>query len=302
MRLPLPVAVQVGRFYDGGLDAHDGRPEVPPDRTAHPKIELERLTEAGVEIFAMHRRVAYDDREFGELLVPRHTATFRTDLTSVPWLFTWLVPKTGAHLPATLLHDGLVFAPGTEPTYTSTAGRTIHRADADRVLRAAMADTGTGLIRRWLVWSAVTAATMLSTAGTGWTPREKWHYRLAAGGTVLLIVLLGAAATLDLFDVSWAPELPWMGDRPFGAELVGGLAGAIVVPVVLGATWGRFFIAGWVIGIALAVLLPVTVTLLLLTGLYQLLEWVARRAPTVLLLLAVTVAFAALTVFVVLVV
>ena len=43
----------------------------------------------------MERRIAYRDRQLGELLVPRATATFRTDLTSVPALFTWLVPKTG---------------------------------------------------------------------------------------------------------------------------------------------------------------------------------------------------------------
>ena len=302
MRMPLPVEPQVRRFYDGGVDADAGRPEVPPDRNADPKIELQRLTEHGGEIFAMMRRIAYDDRVFGELLVPAETGSFRTDLTSVPWLFTWLVPKTGRHLPATLLHDGLVFTPGTPPTYTSTQGRTVLRAEADRVLRDAMADTGTGLVRRWLVWSAVTAATMLSTAGTGWSPRQKWHYRLAAGGTVLVIALLGIAATLDLLDVGWAPQLPWMGDRSFAVELVGGLAGAVVVPLVLGAAWGRFYLAGWIVGITLAVLLHVTVVLLLLTLLYQLLERVARAAPTALLVLGVLGAMAALAVFVVLVV
>ena len=43
-----------------------------------------------------------------------------TDLTSVPWLFTWLVPKTGAHLPAALLHDGLVGDHDDPPSYLSS--------------------------------------------------------------------------------------------------------------------------------------------------------------------------------------
>ncbi len=70
----------------------------------------------------MQRRIAYRDRHLGELLVPRVTRTFRTDLTSVPALFTWLVPKTGLHLPATLLHDGLIHPPD-DVTYVSTEAR-----------------------------------------------------------------------------------------------------------------------------------------------------------------------------------
>src|SRR4051812_49734978 len=98
------------RFHDGGL------PPGGPHADRPPRIELERLDEHGVETFALGRRLGYADRHLGELLVPADLATFRTDLTSVPALFTWLVPKTGAHLPAALLHDGLVCDPA-DPTY-----------------------------------------------------------------------------------------------------------------------------------------------------------------------------------------
>jgi hypothetical protein len=292
-----PVTQQTRRFYDGGVDGDAEHPEVPPDPAVDPRIVLARVTDSGHEQFAMERRIAYRDRHLGELLVPRVTATFRTDLTSVPALFTWLVPKTGLHLPATLLHDGLIHPPG-DVTYVSTEGHVVLRSEADRVLRDAMADAGTALIRRWLVWSAVTTATMLSGNGTGWSTELRRYYRAIAGVTVLVIAVLGVLATLDLFDVARAPELPWMGDRPWYAELAGGLAGAFVVPLVLSLLWGRFRIAGAVVGVTLAVLLHVTVGLLGLTLLYRGLEWLTAKAPTaVLVLLGMTTA-AALVVFV----
>lgn len=279
-----PVRREAHRFYDGGLDADDDHPAVPPDPAAEPQIVLRRVAEGGHEQFAMQRRIAYRDRHLGELLVPRVTKTFRSDLTSVPALFTWLVPKTGLHLPATLLHDGLIHPPG-DVTYVSTEGHVILRSEADRVLRDAMADAGTALIRRWLVWSAVTTATMLSGAGTGWSRARALRSRITAGLTLLVIAVLGVLATLDLFDVDGAPELPWMGDRGWFVELVGGLAGAVVIPLLLGLTWGTFRRAGAIVGVTLAVLLHVTAALVVLTLLYRTLEWLTARAPRLVLVL-----------------
>jgi hypothetical protein len=295
------VTRQAHRFYDGGLDADESHPGIPPDPTADPQIVLQRDAAGGHEQFAMQRRIAYADRHLGELLVPRVTATFRTDLTSVPALFTWLVPKTGLHLPATLLHDGLIHPPG-DVTYVSTEGHVVLRPEADRVLRDAMADAGTALIRRWLVWSAVTAVTMLSGAGTGWSKGRAVRYRVTAALTLLVIAVLGVCATLDLLDVHVAgvPQLPWMGDRGWFLELVGGLSGAVVVPLVLALFWGPFRRAGAVVGVTLAVLLHVSVALLLLTLLYRGLEWLTARAPTLVLALSGIGIAAALVVFLVL--
>ena len=160
---------------------------------------LERHSEEGVETFALERRLAYRDRHLGELLVPAD-AGFRTDLTSVPALFTWLVPKTGAHLPAALLHDALVAGRGDPASYVSTEGHEVDRVEADRVFRDAMADTGTGVIRRWIVWSAVTVATIFVGRAVPWSPLKHWSYRVAAGVTIAAIVYLGYSATGDLFD------------------------------------------------------------------------------------------------------
>lgn len=294
-----PVAPQARRFYDGGVDGDADHPEVPPDPGSDPQVVLVRVTETGQEQFAMQRRIAYRDRHLGELLVPRVTGSFRTDLTSVPALFTWLVPKTGHHLPAALVHDGLVHGVD-DVTYTSTEGHVVLRAEADRVLRDAMADTGTGLVRRWLVWSAVATATMLSGGGTGWSAALRLRYRATAALSVLVIAVLGLCATVDLFDVEVAgiPDLPWMGDRSWWVELAGGLAGAVVVPLVLALAWGPFRIAGGVVGVSLAVLLHVTVALLALTTLYQALEWLAGRWPTLTTLMVCLIAAVSLVVFV----
>lgn len=303
IQAPHQVQEQPRRFYDGGLPPDGAQPEVPPDPDSDPRIVLERISRDGLEEFAMQRRIAYRDRHLGELLVPADIHSFRTDLTSVPTLFTWLVPKTGAHLPAALLHDGLIFAPGSPPTYTSSDGHVVDRVEADRVFRDAMADTGTGVIRRWLVWSAVATATMVVGTGTNWSTALRWRYRLTAVLTVLLICWLGWSASVDLFDrhAPAAVELPWMGARPWWLEVAGGLAGAIVVPLLLGLTWGRFRRAGWTVGIGLAVLLHVTVGILAVTALYQVVERLTRRRPAAAAAAAVLVVLAAVLLVVVLV-
>src|SRR5689334_7084047 len=228
------------RFYDGGELGGAG-----PDPARDPQVVLLRHTETGVERWSLKRRIGYRDRQLGELLVPADRG-FRTDLTSVPWLFTWLVPKTGAHLPAALLHDALIGGPGAPASYTSTEGYDIARDQADRVFRDAMSDTGTGVVRRWLVWTAVTLGTIWG-GSARWSRGQTLHYRLAAGVTLLAVVTLGTLATFDLFDAG--VSLPWMGERPWWAELLGGFAGAVAVPFLLGLTWGRLRLAGAITGV-----------------------------------------------------
>lgn len=295
------VTVEPRRFYDGGTLPTDAGPGDPPDPGADPRIVLERHAEEGVETFTLERRLAYRDRHLGELLVPSR-ADFRTDLTSVPALFTWLVPKTGAHLPAALLHDALVAGPDNETSYVSTEGHEVDRVEADRVFRDAMADTGTGVIRRWIVWSAVTVATVFVGRSVPWSRAKHWSYRVAAGVTIAAIVYLGWSATSDLFDRSWvgAVDVPWMGERAWWAELAGGFAGAVVLPLALSLLWGRLRMAGAIAGVMLAVLLHVTVGLAVIAATYLALERLARRAPLAAWVLAVVVVVASLVVFAVL--
>ena len=294
MEISAPLQPDRGNFYDGGND------ETGPDREKDPRIVLERVQVDGKEQFTMARRIAYADRELGELLVPKDLSTFYTDLTSVPAIMTWLVPKTGEHLPATLLHDGLISPPGTGPDYISTAGKTVNRVQADRILRDAMLDRGTGLVRRWLIWSAVTLGTIFSTNDLGMSKARIWRYRIAMAGTLLVVVYVGLCATLDLFDADWPGfvGLPWMGDRAWWAEIIGGGAGAITVPFLLGFTWGQFRVAGWVGGITVSLLIHVMLFLGALTLLYQVTERLTKKAPKVALGIAVLTLVAAFGTFV----
>jgi hypothetical protein len=289
----IETSAEPGRFFDGGTAS------AAPDPSSPPRIVLERVEVGDVrrrtERFRMQRRIAYRDREYGVLLVPADPGAFESDLASVPALFTWLVPRTGRHLPPALLHDGLVHGPHEIPDYVSEEGHVLDRVAADRVFRDAMRDTDTGPVRSWLVWSAVTLGTIRA-GSTAWSRARHLRYLVAAAGSLLAIAVLGVLATLDLFDV--VDVLPWMGEQSFSEELVGGLAGAVVVPLVLGLAWGRFAVAGAVTGTALAVLLHVTLVLGLITLAYQGLEWLARRRPVAALTLAGVVTGASLLVLI----
>lgn len=262
------------RFFDGGTD------DEPPDPTRRPAVLLDRRVEESTEVFALGRRIGYADAELGDLLVPADLATFRTDLTSVPSVFGWLVPRTGQHLPAALVHDGLVHPPGTAPTYLSVEGHDVDRVAADRVLRSAMRDSRTPLLRRWLVWSAVSLAT-IAAGSTRWSRARHLRHLVPAVLSLLLVAGTGVVATLDLLDV--VDVLPWMGARSWPAEVAGGFAAAVVLPGVLGLTWGRpFTVAGVVTLVALALLLHVSVAVGLLTLAYQ----AAERLVAVVLVVA----------------
>lgn len=285
---------QPRRFYDGGTPQQQPRPDEPPT------IVLERTLDMSVHEFRMGRRLGYRDRRLGELLVPADLDAFVTDLASVPSIFGWLVPRTGRHLPAALLHDALVGSPEEPASYLSAEDVAIDREEANLVFRDAMADTGTGVVRRWLMWTAVTIATMVLGGGTSWSRAERWRWRVTALGTLAVVVVLGFLATLDLFDlrVAGLPGVPWMGAADWRVELLTGAAGAVVIPFVLGLFWGRFYVAGIVTGVSVALLLHVTVAVVALTLLYRVVEWLASTRPALALAAAAVVIAASTVVFV----
>lgn len=233
-----------------------------PGMNGPARILLERHEVDGKETFQIVRRFGFHDPGFDEpFIVPADRETFRSDLTSVPVLFTWLVPRTGNHLPAALLHDGLVFKPGEPASYTGPA---VSREQADGIFRNAMADLGTGRVRRWLVWTAVVLATALTEL------RPRWRWVPVVAGTLGAVSILGVLATIDLVDR--CTVLPWMGARGFWRELAGGALAALVIPLALSLLWGRLFKAGIVACLALAFLLHVTVVLGALSAVYQVIE------------------------------
>lgn len=277
MDVPEVIDDEPSRFFDGGTD------DEPPRTLPAAAYELARVVESldggpAREWFQLRRRIGYLDRHHGELLVPRDCATFYSDLTSVPGVFTWLVPKSGVHLPAALIHDGLVRAEGAEPDHL---GADISRVEADRVFRDAMADSGTGVIRRWIVWTAVTLATMWAQQGTAGSARLRAYYRWVMVGTLGSIAWLGYQATADLVDRSgrwWCTyELVWIGGDEWWQELLSGAVGAVVIPLALSLLWGRFQRAGAIAGVMLGGLFHVSLALLALSGLYVVLEALATH-------------------------
>jgi Protein of unknown function (DUF1353) len=211
-----------------------------------------------------YRDPAYEDAAF---VVPDDVGTFTTDLASIPWMFAWLVPGLGTHLPAILLHDGLVVPRGGPPTHI---GPPVDRVEADRILRDAMASLGTPRLRRWLMWTGVTLATLW-----GDVPR-RWWWRVVMPLTLVIVSVLGVLATLDVID-AW-DVVPWMGDRPWWVEILAGGAMALLVPLALSALWLRFWRAGALAGVALAFLLHVTIGVVVVFGVYRVAERLASAS------------------------
>ena len=272
MQLPDVIADEPDRFFDGGTD-HEPPRTLPAAAYEMSRVVLALDGRTEREWFQLRRRIGYHDRHHGDLLVPADCATFYTDLTSVPALFTWLVPRSGDHLPAALIHDGLVRAEGAPPDHI---GPDMSRVEADRVFRDAMADAGTGVIRRWIVWTAVTLATMWARQGTAGSTLLRDYYRWVMAVSLASIGWLGYQATADLVDRSgrwWCTyELPWILGTTWWEELLSGAAGAVAVPLALSVLWGRFRRAGAIAGVMLGALFHVSLALLLLSGFYVVVE------------------------------
>lgn len=215
--------------------------------------------------FTLLRQIAFRSNHYAEcFVVPADLRRFTTDLASVPAVFTWLVPKSGDFLPAAVLHDALVRPGAFVGPDTDRDGQPFARPEADRIFREAMIGLGTGTVRAWLMWSAVSLGTMWH-SGKAWT-------RAVLVGLLGTVTVLGVLATLDFFNA--IDLVPWMGgpDTPWWQKLLGGAAGAIVIPALLALTWGRLRAAGVITGIALALLLHVTIVLALLLVVYRLVE------------------------------
>ncbi len=195
------------------------------------EVELRRyLAAGGHERFRVPEPIGYWDARVGPVVVPADPAGFSTDLTSVPVFLNWLVPTTGRHLPAALVHDGLVAGSDGPASYLAAAP--VDRVEADALFRRALRDLGVTRLRRGVMWAGVS----LWTALVG-PLRRTWRAWLAAAVTAAVVLVLGTLATVDLFDV--ADVLPWMGARPWWAELGTGALAALVVPLLPAPLWGR---------------------------------------------------------------
>lgn len=241
-----------GGFYDG--ESVDERRPV--------RLVLERVVTDGNERFRMHRRIARHDHAHRlPHIVPADTERFESDLTSVPPYFAWLVPRTGVHLPAALLHDALVVEP------PNALGPVVDRIEADRIFRDAMGDLGTSLLRRWLMWTAVVLAT-IHRGRIG----HRWWYRAVMYGSLSSIGLIGIGGTLAVFGrAEWFPGI---GAATIDQRLLEGARLAVIVPAVMAPLWGRLWRAGMIAGWALAALIHVTLVIAVSSSVF----WALDRA------------------------
>ncbi len=120
-------------------------------------------------------------------------AGFRTDLTSRPKPFGWLIDVGGDHAPASVLHDFLRRHP-----------ELISASDADGVFRRVLHELGISAPRRWLMWAGVRVGTGMKDA-TG----QDWYYVLllavpaALFLLVPLLVVLPFGALFRLIERMW---------------------------------------------------------------------------------------------------
>lgn len=129
-----------------------------------------------------------------------------TDFASIPTVVTWLVAKmTGA--PAAVLHDH---------AWDLANTRQISYRTADRLLREALAAVGVGAPSRYLMWSAVRWADLLTRRG-GW---RGWHKDapaviavtipglVLASPAILLLPSMALLAALNHIATKLSKEIP----------------------------------------------------------------------------------------------
>ena len=243
------------------IDPQDAGFSAAADGVAVPGEPRFSLTRCSASSWRFDDQFAYTDLEGRTFVVPADPESFRSDMMSIPPVFAWLVPANGRHTPGVLLHDGLVRNPLTEPDPTHI-GPAVTRVEADRLLREANQRCGTPFLRRWLIWTAVMTATLKAEV---WSTFRWWL-------TIALLVGItsgvGIVATLDLFDTrtltlplvgwQWSPQVPWMGNRPWYAELLTGGVVAVGFPAIISLTFGRHWRVGLIAGLWIAVLLHAT--------------------------------------------
>ena len=100
--------------------------------------------------------------------------------------------------------------------------------------------------------------------------RLAWRAWLAVALTVVVVLVGGTLATIDLFDCR--ELLPWMADRPAWLEVVTGTLGAAIIPFVISLLWGRQWRAGVIAGVALALLFHVTVAVAIVFAVFAALD------------------------------
>lgn len=169
-------------FVPQSIGLHEAGPDDP-----YGWLMTEELTWSG----AFHGSV----RQLKVPASPEHP--FSTDLASVPRSLTWLFPRYGKYTKAAVLHDYLCQNFRKAPSASSVAPSLLpltDRSDADEVFLLVMKELGVPRLRRWLMWGAVSWATVTTSLvpGRRSNPVLRWVGRVivAIALMALLVVLV----------------------------------------------------------------------------------------------------------------
>ena len=170
------------------------------------------LEQLGDDRFAVREPFVYDDGEV-RVRVPLRDEV-ASDLASIPFFMAWFVPVNGRHTPSALVHDTLLAEIAAERRAGDLdgAGYLERRLRADEVFRRAMEASGVPLLRRELMFAAVTLAT-------------RWSRGATVRGAVVCWVVLSVLGSVAL-----------LGSLVAGAWAV--TAAAVVAPLPAALLWG----------------------------------------------------------------
>ncbi len=198
------------------------------------------------EVFKYRRRV-----EEPWTVVPSAPKYATTDLASVPGFLLWLVPRYGAHTLAALLHDQLVKDP--------PEGR---RQQADDIFRDALAELKVPWLRRWIMWAAVSLGTIASSNRVNLGRVFVWA----------AIVVVAAGYWWQHLFAGFTDLNPWSPLLIFGEGMWTDLGIIALASVILVPRVGLGLLAG---ATALGIL-PATLAVLVIFGIYLVLETLGR--------------------------
>jgi hypothetical protein len=163
-----------------------------------------------------------------------------TDLASVPMPLWGVIASYGRQTLPAILHDATsrALADSTRPA----SARRAARRDADRLFRSTLRETGTGPVRRWLMWAAVRifgslpVALVFLLAVVAWVVASTlvlagadgpWLVGVGLAGAVLLVALLVLA-------VGAGVESRTTGDGPDRTRWAPGATGSMLGAVGVG--------------------------------------------------------------------
>jgi hypothetical protein len=104
----------------------------------------------GTDLWKLNDHLVYQGRDH-QFLVP---AGFASDFATIPMFVQSLIPITGAHSKAAILHDFLLA--GLRSHYRGISPHApVSSVDADGIFRRTMRESGVKFVRRWLMWTGV---------------------------------------------------------------------------------------------------------------------------------------------------